>query len=136
MFAKYLPVIGCVGIGVFVATLVIWNPLSRFFKETTQTREQFATELAETNRQADVASQLRAAERGDLIKMRNGAVAAVWREVKEESILLAWGSCNESMTEYPLDLLSRRADEVMKYYPPSPKYAEVAAIYIRCERVK
>ena len=120
----------------FTIAVLVGVYISQRPTKVSLTAEQFSARFAEANRQADVTSQLRAAEMGDLIKMRNGEVAAVLRGVKEESTLLAWGSCNESMIEYPLDLLSRRADEVVKYYPPSPKYAEVAALYIRCERVK
>ncbi|MDP3935263.1 MAG: hypothetical protein Q8Q46_03555 [Candidatus Giovannonibacteria bacterium] len=51
--------------------------MMNYYKSKAATPEQFDTELAETNRQADVASQLRAAGKRDLVKFKTGDIRPI-----------------------------------------------------------
>ena len=101
-----------------------------------RTPKQFPAELAETNRQTDVASQLRAAERRDLVLLVDGRFWLVHEnEPQNETIALSVCSYSHGgfiSTSTIVHRAYRQGSDVkmikgvLKYYPGSSEYTDAA----------
>lgn len=131
---------GCFAAFILVFVGVVWlNSMLASLPTLEQQQAKFQAELAEQNRQADVASQLRAAEAGDLASVQGGRFWAVlWNNLGQGGEI-TFADCpgpRSGTHLYRMDDASKRVSSVIKYSPGSAEYAEAANIYIRCERTK
>jgi len=104
--------------------------------ENQKSRVQFPAQVAEQNRQADVASQLRAAERRDLVLLVDGRFWLVHEnEPQNETIALSVCSYSHGgfiSTSTIVHRAYRQGSDVkmikgvLKYYPGSSEYTDAA----------
>ena len=108
-----------------VAFTVIATNIIRSKSEQTLTAEQFSAQVAEANRQTDVASQLRAAERGYLVEWKNGHLQKICDGGNGGIIIceaLALGRKTEEYWEEAIERVIR---------PTDPDWGEVSFQYLR-----
>lgn len=88
--------------------------------------------LAEANRQAKVASQLRAAERGDLIELKGEYLFGPYRWVRaNDKGWVSLSSCVADEGAEKIGKLASLVEDVIKQ--ESPKFVDAAKAYLRCE---
>ena len=121
---------------IFLAAVLVGVYINQKPTKVSATTEQFPAQVAEQNRQADVASQLRAAEVGDFVEMLNGYYWLVREQMKSDKIALS--SCPSDggffASQNRLYREAKDIKRVVKY--PSPEYAKAANAYARCEQVQ
>lgn len=108
---------------------------SKLFPAKEQTKEDFAVQLAEMNRQADVMSQLMASEKADYAVRLDGYVVAVTGYRSGDNIELR--KCIEKADGRSMRMADakREISKVIKYSPGSAEYADAAYAFNRCARM-
>ncbi len=99
--------------------------------------EEFPAQLAEQNRQADVASQLRAAEMGDFAEMLDGTMLGIWWTatdtdgITKRVVFCGFGGrCTIDDSE-PISLAAKRVERIIKLNGPDQLVLSVAKQFMR-----
>lgn len=96
----------------------------------------FREQLAEQNRQADVASQLRAAEIGDYAKMLDGTMLGVWLATTDSDgiplvVLCGFGNSCTIYDSIPISLAAKRVERIIKLDGPEKQVLAAAKKFMR-----
>jgi len=110
-------------VGATIAMLIIVYFTATEPRGKVVTSEQFPAELAEQNRQADVASQIRGAEPGDYAEMTDGSFRMIGWKNQDGDLTLCQPtiSCTTTNDLVPAYAAKRRIKQVIKLYGDDQK---------------
>ena len=116
-------------VGATIAMLIIVYFTATEPRGKVVTSEQFPAELAEQNRQADVASQLRASQRGDLVELLD-EYRLIHKKGNDSMTFLSWCKSDDNGV-WRVSELSPFVKRVIRQ--ESPVFVDAIKVYLRCE---
>ncbi len=125
------------GVGVFFVLVLGYSFWGYFMSEPATSVAIFEEQLAEQKQQADVASQLRAAEMGDYAEMLDGTMLGVWwtsidSDGTKRVVLCGFGGNRCTIDDsVPISLAVRRVRRIIKLYGPDAEVLATAREFMR-----